>query len=290
MIATRPRLKHFPGGDKRETSPGCSQDGCNVRPRIDVYLSETEVTIHGGEGRNKNHKMLPNTIKSPVISLNFTPSSIDGLQFSAAGQTVSGLSEEEAEDVSMEVESTGDVRSSSENGNKENSQSSKSNENNGALDVDTGNPGSLNTPETVQVLNTEVEDIETNKDNSSSPGVIDEDTIIPELQVHEIVVTEVMETSIVATLVIEETEPQAEETEETVAMTVEVAPVIENRIVVHEYPSAGFSFDPTFDASLPSHELVGGFSIPIGYAGLYEKIWRKFGTSSLLEILDVLML
>ncbi|XP_026416561.1 uncharacterized protein LOC113311998 [Papaver somniferum] len=72
---------------------------------------------------------------------NFAPSSIYGLQFSAVGQTVSDLSEEEAEDVSMEVEGTGDVCSSSENGDKENSQSSKPNESNGALDVDRAIPG-----------------------------------------------------------------------------------------------------------------------------------------------------
>ncbi|XP_026383761.1 uncharacterized protein LOC113279279 [Papaver somniferum] len=222
-----------------------------VRPRIEVNLSEAETIIHGGKGRNKN-------------------CNIDGLQFSATGWTVSDLSVEEEND-------SVDARSFSDNGGKENSQGSKPNGSNDTLDVDTGNSDSLNVSETTQVLNTEVEDTETNKDNSSSPGVIDEEKTIPTLQSHERVVTEVMETSIVATPVIEETEPQAEATEETVAMTVEVAPVIENRIVVYEYPSAGVAFDPPFDASLPYHELVGGFTVPIGYAGLYEKIWRKFG-------------
>ncbi|XP_026453174.1 uncharacterized protein LOC113353917 [Papaver somniferum] len=152
MISTQPRLKHL-SGDKLNLSPGCSQDGRNVRSRIHVEFSETEAIIHGGEGRSKNYKLLPNTIKSPVFSLSFTPSSIDGLRFSAAGQTVSDLSDkEELEDVAMEMESAGDVRSSSENGDKENSQGSKPNEIHGALDVDTGNPGSSNTSETTQEI------------------------------------------------------------------------------------------------------------------------------------------
>ncbi|XP_026436846.1 uncharacterized protein LOC113334842 isoform X2 [Papaver somniferum] len=259
MLSTRPRLKYL-SGDKRKTSPGYSQDGRNVRPRIRVEFSETEAIIHGGDGRSKNYKLLPNTIKSPIASLTISDSSVE---------------REAEEDVAVEVESTGDV--CLEDRNKENPHNSKPNESNGVVDVDTSNSGSLNTPEPTQVLNTKVEDTETNKDNSSSPVIIDEETTVPALQGHERVFTEVMETSIVSTPVIEKHEPQTEETEETVAMTVEVAPIIENRVVVHEYPSAGVSFDPSFDASLPYHELVGGFSVPIGYAGLYEKIWKKFG-------------
>ena len=77
--------------------------------------------------------------------------------------------------------------------------------------------------------------------------------------------------------VIEETEIAAENTEGTVALVVEAAPVTENRIIVYEYPTAGVAFDPPFNTSLPYHELVGGFSVPIGYARLYETIWKKFG-------------
>lgn len=73
MISLRPRLKHISGGDKRKTSPGCSPDCRAVRPRIEVNLSEAETIIHGGKGRNNNCKLLPNTIKSPVVSLNFSP-------------------------------------------------------------------------------------------------------------------------------------------------------------------------------------------------------------------------
>lgn len=81
--------------------------------------------------------------------------------------------------------------------------------------------------------NIEVEDIETNKDNSRCSGVVDEETTILALQGHEKVVTKVMETSIVAASVIEETEPPVENTEETVALIVEASPVTENRVVVY---------------------------------------------------------
>ncbi|XP_026460268.1 uncharacterized protein LOC113361133 [Papaver somniferum] len=119
MLSTRPRLKYL-SGDKRKTSTGCSQDGRNVRPRIHVDFSETEAIIHGGEGRSKNYKLLPNAIKSPIASLNFAPLSIDGLRLSAAGHTIydSSVEREAEEDVSVEVESTGDVYL--EDSNKEN--------------------------------------------------------------------------------------------------------------------------------------------------------------------------
>ncbi|XP_026428516.1 uncharacterized protein LOC113324412 [Papaver somniferum] len=168
----------------------------------------------------------------------------------------------------MEVEST-DARSSSEDVGKENSRGSKPNGSNNTVDVDTGNSDSLNVSENTQMPNTEVGNTETNNDNSSSAEVIDEGTNISALQGHERVVIEIVketETSIVVVSVTDEAEPRAEETEEDVNMSVEVSPVIENRIVVHEYPSAGIDFYPPFDASFPYHQLVGGFSVPIGYA------------------------
>ncbi|XP_026398874.1 uncharacterized protein LOC113294712 [Papaver somniferum] len=124
----------------------------------------------------------------------------------------------------MEVESA-DTWSSSDNRDEENSKGSEPNGSNEPLDVDTGNPDSLIASETPQESNTEVEDTETNKDNSSCPGVIDEDTTIPELKGHEKVSTEVMESPIVVGSVIEETELPVENTEEVVALTVEVAPI-----------------------------------------------------------------
>ncbi|XP_026407996.1 uncharacterized protein LOC113303183 [Papaver somniferum] len=60
-------------------------------------------------------------------------------------------------------------------------------------------------------------------------------------------------------------------------MTMKDAPVVENHVVIHEYPNAGIVCEPPFGAQLPYHVYVGGFSVPTGYANMYEKLWKMYG-------------
>jgi hypothetical protein len=127
------------------------------------------------------------------------------------------------------------------------------------------------------VLNNEVGNQNHTDDNSSSPTVVEEDTpmIPPGFEVP--VADAMVETLVVSEAV--ELEPVAVEvtSSEVVSMVVDVAPEVENRMILHEYPNAGIPFDPPFGAVLTYHQLVGGFSVPIGYATMYEKLWKMYG-------------
>ena len=58
-------------------------------------------------------------------------------------------------------------------------------------------------------------------------------------------------------------------------MVVDVAPVVERRMIVHEYPNAGIAFEPPFGETFLNHVLVGGFSVPT--FAMYEKLWKMYG-------------
>lgn len=105
-----------------------------------------------------------------------------------------------------------------------------------------------------------IEHNETHNDDSSNLETIDDETTTFAPQVHETLVVETIEatgTPIVVVSEMEETGPRVEEAapavEETAAMTVEVAPVIENRIIVHEYPNSWIVCYPPFGELLPYH-------------------------------------
>ncbi|XP_026436648.1 uncharacterized protein LOC113334657 [Papaver somniferum] len=117
-------------------------------------------------------------------------------------------------------------------------------------------------------------------DSLGNLGDVDDEASIPAPQGHEVIVVdavEVAETPIVPETV--EPEPRMAETasSEVAPMIVDAAPVIEKRIIVHEYPNAGIAFYPPFGETLPNHTLVGGFSVPSGYVAMYEKLWEMYG-------------
>ena len=127
------------------------------------------------------------------------------------------------------------------------------------------------------MLNNEVGNQNHTNSNSSDPEVVDDETPIVPPGYEALVVDAMVETPVVSEAV--ELEPAAAEvtSSEVVSMVVDVAPEVENRMILHEYPNAGISFEPPFGAVLPYHQLVGGFSIPIGYVAVYEKLWKMYG-------------
>ncbi|XP_026396172.1 uncharacterized protein LOC113290799 [Papaver somniferum] len=50
-------------------------------------------------------------------------------------------------------------------------------------------------------------------------------------------------------------------------------------MTVHEYPNAGIVFDPAIGDLLPYHELVGGLTVPTGFAGMFEELWKRDGVN-----------
>ncbi|XP_026424776.1 uncharacterized protein LOC113321108 [Papaver somniferum] len=146
------------------------------------------------------------------LSMNFAPSCIGGLQFSAAEQAVSESSvEEEVDEDVMEMES---IARSSEYHGKEDSQNSEPNEDNDSHNANTGNPGSSNASETTQVPNDEVENNRADDDGTSSiMNQSDANTIISS-QIRVEVADEATKETEAQVLIpgIEETDPMMEET------------------------------------------------------------------------------
>lgn len=159
------------------------------------------------------------------------------------------------------------IARSSEYHGEEDSQNSEPNEDNDSHNANTGNPGSSNASETTQVPNDEVENNRADDDGTSSiMNQSDANTIISS-QIRVEVADEATKETEAQVLIpgIEETDPMMEET----APQEEAAPM---PIVVYEYPNAGIIFDPPFVDIIQNHELIGGFSVPTEYAGLYERI------------------
>lgn len=179
----------------------------------------------------------------------------------------------------METESA-DVRPSSENIDEGASKDSEPNRSNEPLVVNTDDHNSSSTSETSKVPNNEVGNYESSNDGLGNPGVVDDKTSIFMPQDDEVLVVDVVEVE--ETLIVPQTvEPEPEITEATsseiVSMITDASPVVENQMIVHEYPTAGISFDPQFGELLPYHQLVGGLSVPIGYAAMYKELWEMYG-------------
>ncbi|XP_026410902.1 uncharacterized protein LOC113306143 [Papaver somniferum] len=213
-----------------------------------------------------------------ILPKNFALSVIDGLRF-APGRIIQGYytDEEVDEEIIVDEQHVDEAQSYLSHGDMESSRNLEPNEDNGVAKGDSNTTEPSNGLETPLVPNTEVENNGTNVEDSSNVVNQSSNITYSPLPGYENIIVEAVEET--ETPVAIETEQRTEEIvpEEDVVITMEDAPVIENRVVIHEYPNAGIVCEPPFGAQPLYHVYVGGFSVPTGYANMYEKLWKMCG-------------